>query len=75
VLRAADLSESERRDILEEHDLDALLYDRWKDRGFRPGPPEDAPPTEDDAARLDAGDALLYLPADIESAVRRKLWR
>jgi len=75
VLRAADLPEAERGAILEEHALDALLFERWRDRGFRPGPPAGVEATEAAALRLDAGDALHYLPADIESALRRKLWR
>lgn len=73
ALRAEDLPEAERRAILTEHALDQLLFDRWADRGFDPAR---NPPDPQAAARaLPARDGLAQIPADLESAIRRKLHR
>ena len=72
-LRAEDLSASQVASILDENAADRLLHERWKDRGFdvaaNPADPEGA------AAALPDGDALTNMGADIEAALRRKLWR
>lgn len=73
VLKAADLPQAEVAAILAEHALDQLLFDRWKDRGFDPA--ANPPDPEAAAAALPSGDGPSYLPSDLESALRRKLWR
>ncbi|MEM6441312.1 MAG: hypothetical protein AAF763_16640 [Pseudomonadota bacterium] len=72
-LSLADIPEDSRRALEAEHALDLLLFERWKDRGADPSA---NPPDPEGAARALSGtDALAYLPADLESAIRRKLWR
>lgn len=72
-LSASDLTPAQTAAILEENAADALLFERWKDRGFDPARnPTDA---ETAAKPLPASDALLNLAADVESGLRRKLWR
>lgn len=71
-LREQDLDPGEREEILAENPGDALLHARWEDRGFGPGGPEGA---EAAAETLPAGDGLGHLARDVESAVRRGLWR
>jgi hypothetical protein len=66
------LSESERAEIEAENPGDALLHARWKDRGFGPGGPEGV---EAAARRLPDRDGPRHLARDVESAVRRELWR
>ena len=72
-LSAADLSEAQKTAILRENAADALLFERWKDRGFdraaNPTDPEGA------ARALPARDLAANFAADVESALRRKLWR
>lgn len=72
-LALADIPEEERRALEAEHAVDLLLFERWKDRRADPA----ANPADPDGAAetLSASDALAYLPADLESALRRKLWR
>ena len=74
-LKLSDLSPGELAEIEAENAGDALLFARWKDRGFAPGAPAGAPPAEEAASALPDGDGLGSLASDIDSAVRRKLWR
>ncbi len=72
-LSVSDLSEAQTTAILKENAADALLFERWKDRGFDRAA---NPPEPEVAARfLPGADLAANLAADAESAVRRKLWR
>ncbi|MEO0679221.1 MAG: hypothetical protein AAF192_02280 [Pseudomonadota bacterium] len=73
TLRVEDVTEAQRARIAQEHALDALLFERWKDRGADPARNPEAGGAAAEA--LPAYDGLSYLPSDVESAVRRKLWR
>ena len=74
TLRPQDLSDADRAAVLARNPVDALVFARWRDRGFADSP--QAPGgVEEAAARLPDDDRLALAASDLLSAVRRTLWR
>ncbi len=74
--RREDLPEALRARILEENEVDALLYHRWADRGFRAGAPADEEGDREGVLEaLSDRDQIDYLLSDAATVMRKKLWR
>jgi hypothetical protein len=66
-LKGDDLTDALRETIIRENILDAVLYARWADRGFR-----DEAPKSDTAPDLPRNDRLTQLTGDLWAELRKK---